>query len=241
MKLALTVLAAAAVSLPALASAHGGRRGGGACKADVQRLCADQLGDRKAVRQCLKANQDQLSEACAARVEKRQARRQAFKAACQGDVQRLCGDVEPGQGRIKRCLRENQDQLSAECRAQAKKVKRGKRGKRAMRRIKRACGADIQQPCGDVQGRRGLKRCMREHADELSAECSAAVEKLKRRGRKGKGVCKADRQRLCADVEPGQGRVRACLQANQDQLSPACAERLEARQARKARRANRDR
>lgn len=35
--------------------------------------------------------------------------------ACAGDVERLCGDVVPGEGRIKGCIKAKQSQLSAGC------------------------------------------------------------------------------------------------------------------------------
>ena len=36
--------------------------------------------------------------------------------ACADDVQKLCKDVKPGEGRIIGCLKDNSDRLSNECR-----------------------------------------------------------------------------------------------------------------------------
>ena len=36
--------------------------------------------------------------------------------ACRPDVDALCSAIEPGEGRLHTCLRENFDQLSPECR-----------------------------------------------------------------------------------------------------------------------------
>lgn len=38
----------------------------------------------------------------------------------------------------------------------------------------------------------------------------------------GEDACRPDVERLCAGIPPGGGRIRACLEANQAQVSPAC-------------------
>ncbi len=39
--------------------------------------------------------------------------------------------------------------------------------------------------------------------------------------------CKADVERLCANVQPGEGRIKACLMANKEQMSVGCAQALQ--------------
>ncbi len=43
-----------------------------------------------------------------------------------------------------------------------------------------------------------------------------------------RSACRADYQRLCANVPRGEGRVRACFEANLDKLTPACRGHVEA-------------
>lgn len=87
----------------------------GACHDDARALCADlQRGDRGAMHQCLMEHQDQLSDACVARIEQGRQRAQA----CQVDVQSLCPNLAEGDRRgVHQCLMENESALSDGCRA----------------------------------------------------------------------------------------------------------------------------
>jgi Golgi apparatus protein 1 len=39
----------------------------------------------------------------------------ALAEACRGDVDKHCKDVQPGEGRVHQCLRDNSDKLSQAC------------------------------------------------------------------------------------------------------------------------------
>ena len=41
-----------------------------------------------------------------------------------------------------------------------------------------------------------------------------------------RAACRADVEKLCAGVQHGDGRIVACLQQNQAQVSPACKDAL---------------
>ncbi len=47
----------------------------------------------------------------------------------------------------------------------------------------------------------------------------------------GRGACKADYDKYCAGTPPGGGRVVACLNKQQNQLSDACKKVLAGRKA----------
>jgi hypothetical protein len=91
----------------------------GACKADVQKFCADVKPGEGRIVQCIKQHESELSDACkqtlAARKEKRKERGEALQAACKEDDQKFCADVKPGDGRKVQCLQSHQAQLSPAC------------------------------------------------------------------------------------------------------------------------------
>lgn len=51
---------------------------------------------------------------------------QALKTYCRADIERLCGNVEPGGGRIKECLMAQKEQMSVGCAQALQKLKQEK-------------------------------------------------------------------------------------------------------------------
>jgi Cysteine rich repeat len=46
-------------------------------------------------------------------------------------------------------------------------------------------------------------------------------------------ACQADVQKFCPGVQPGGGRIRECIAAHKDELSPACRDALQSARARR--------
>ena len=111
----LLVAFAILVVIPALSSAQMV----GPCREDIQRLCKD-MGPG-GVAGCLHQHASELSPACKARLaevkERVQQRRAQLKQACQGDVEKYCSKIQPGNLRLAQCLREHQEQISPGCKA----------------------------------------------------------------------------------------------------------------------------
>lgn len=42
----------------------------------------------------------------------------------------------------------------------------------------------------------------------------------------GQGPCKDDAAKFCKDVQPGEGRIMQCMKEHENELSPACKERI---------------
>jgi len=89
----------------------------GPCTDDVAKFCNGVLPGGGAIAKCLKANEGDLSSGCKQYISEVKKKAQAFQEACRGDVTRFCADVQPGGGRIVRCLKRNEARLSPECKA----------------------------------------------------------------------------------------------------------------------------
>lgn len=85
------------------------------CKDDSAKFCTDvKPGDGKLVH-CLKEHESELSGACKAYQEKLKRRISTIFLVCKDDVAKFCTDENPGSGRIFRCLKKHEAELSAAC------------------------------------------------------------------------------------------------------------------------------
>lgn len=100
---------------------------------------------------------------------------------CEQDMATLCGTVEPGEGRMMKCMMENKDKLSPACKEHRAKMKA------AMKGVKEACHDDFEKYCSDVKPGKGRgMKCMKEHKDEVSQACKDEMAKMKhKKGKKG--------------------------------------------------------
>lgn len=100
---------------------------------------------------------------------------------CRADVQKFCGDIERGEGRIRQCLQENRASLSAPC--QERLAKREER----QAAFKAACGADAKSLCGEKRGRE-LRQCMKANRESVSADCKAFIKAAREKRKEKKGA-----------------------------------------------------
>ncbi|HEX7503903.1 MAG TPA: cysteine rich repeat-containing protein [Syntrophales bacterium] len=101
----------------------------------------------------------------------------AAKGPCADDIAKYCKDVKQGGGRIARCLKENEQQLSPACKSSIEEKSREAR---------QVCQADAQKFCKDVKTGQGrIVKCLREHEKDLSPECKAKMTEAKK-DRKGR-------------------------------------------------------
>jgi hypothetical protein len=98
------------------------------------------------------------------------------KGACKADIEQFCKDAE--KGKVGACLRQHKDELSADCKASMKaRVKN--RIMAARQAAKDACKDDVEQFCKGVE-KGQIGACLKQHKDELSADCKASRKKIHR-------------------------------------------------------------
>ena len=100
--------------------------GQAACQEDSAKFCKDVPPGGGRLIRCLKTHEGELSAACRESMAAARARARGAHEACTDDVQKFCGGVHPGDSRVMACLKQNENELSPECRE-----KLGAAGKRA--------------------------------------------------------------------------------------------------------------
>jgi hypothetical protein len=88
------------------------------------------------------------------------------RQACGTEIQQHCAGVQPGEGRLRACIKENFAAFSEPC-------KQAMLGSVA---VVRACKADVQRTCPGVQPGGGrIQVCMKDHFAEYSEPCKQAI------------------------------------------------------------------
>ncbi|MEW5743335.1 MAG: cysteine rich repeat-containing protein [Myxococcota bacterium] len=146
------------------------------CAEDTKQLCGDVKPGGGRVTECLKQKSDRLSPGCKAKLDADAAfARKAieeFGRACKEDVERHCGSIEPGGGRLYGCLSQHQLEISSAC---LDVITRYASARELTARVRAACTADAERLCKEHHGTSGpLVDCLRANAASLSAECNAA-------------------------------------------------------------------
>jgi hypothetical protein len=99
------------------------------------------------------------------------AQRTLSGAPCVPDIEKLCPDIEPGNGRLRACLKEHIRDVSSACLVRLAKFAE-------IRRFRDDCGAHIRQQCGSVKRGGGkLGACLRSAIASLNDSCKDALSR----------------------------------------------------------------
>jgi Cysteine rich repeat len=99
------------------------------CAGDVAKFCKDVKPGEGRIAKCLKENKDQLSTECKAHVAKVKEALKEVNKACEDDITMFCAGVQPGEGRVIKCLKEHKAELSSKCQEGITKAKEKKEKK----------------------------------------------------------------------------------------------------------------
>ena len=94
---------------------------------------------------------------------------------CAGDIAKFCSGVRQGGGRIAKCLKQNEAQLSPACKMQLAEVKE------AVKEAHQACEDDIMTYCGGIQPGGGrIMQCLKANRSHLSLRCKVKLFEVKK-------------------------------------------------------------
>ena len=95
---------------------------------------------------------------------------------CKEEIQKYCGNVTPGEGRVLACLFAYEDKLSGRCEyALYDAASRLERAVAALSYAVNECSADLKQYCAGVAAGEGrLQECLQKNDDKVSQRCKQA-------------------------------------------------------------------
>jgi hypothetical protein len=88
----------------------------GACQGDIARYCRGAQGPKQEM-ECLKEHKEQLSPKCKMHIVKVLRAVKEAHQDCEADIYVFCRGVQPGKGRIMKCLKAHKQELTPECKA----------------------------------------------------------------------------------------------------------------------------
>ena len=87
---------------------------------------------------------------------------------CASDVKTLCAGIQPGEGRIKACIKSHLTELSPTCQDRLLTV--AVTGK--------VCKTDVTKLCAGIEpGTGGIRACIKSHMAEVSDPCREAMSR----------------------------------------------------------------
>ena len=85
---------------------------------------------------------------------------------CAGDIKKLCAGIQPGEGRLKACIKSHLTELSQTCEDRVLTV--AVTGK--------LCKSDLTKLCAGIpSGSGGVRACVKSHMAEVSDPCKDAM------------------------------------------------------------------
>ena len=96
------------------------------------------------------------------------------------------------------------------------------------------CKKELETYCKEVTPGEGrILACLYAYSDKLSGRCEYALYDAAAQLERAVAAltyvaneCRGDLEKFCANIQPGQGRLAACLEKNDDKVSGRCKQAL---------------
>jgi cysteine rich repeat protein len=106
---------------------------------------------------------------------------QARKAdgPCAEDAKKFCGNEKPGGGRVAKCMKTHEAELSPSCQGAMKAAEQ------RIEEVRNECKADAEKFCKGIRPGQGrILACLKSHQAELAPACAAEFNRAGKRGQK---------------------------------------------------------
>jgi hypothetical protein len=91
---------------------------------------------------------------------------------CAADAKKFCGNEQPGGGRIAKCMKSHQAELSPACQSEMK------RAEERIEQVREECNADAKKFCQGIKPGQGrILACLKSHQAELAPACAAEFQR----------------------------------------------------------------
>ncbi len=87
-----------------------------ACAEEIEQYCKDVKPGGGRLLACLKEHESDLSPTCREKVAELEKMIKEAVQTCAADIERYCKGIQPGEGRIAKCLKEHIEEISPDCR-----------------------------------------------------------------------------------------------------------------------------
>jgi len=88
------------------------------CMEEIEKFCNDVPPGAGRIIGCLKGHEKDLAAVCREKVDNALVRFEQARKICDGDIQKYCGEITPGDGRVQSCMKAKKELISPACRKQ---------------------------------------------------------------------------------------------------------------------------
>ena len=95
-----------------------------ACAEEITQYCKGVKPGGGRILACLKEHEKDLTPTCREKIAVIEKRLEEAKQICAADTEKFCKEIQPGEGRIAKCLNEHIEEISPDCRGKVSGLKK---------------------------------------------------------------------------------------------------------------------